>query len=515
MPSFKNVNNINADLLVKPPIPVKVESREQEYKHSIVKQQDTPLSSLIAHVEGSSWTVDYYSQVKAVNEEATPYDDKQSPLNQQYHLIQSLELKLQDSSNSTDEKTQRIITEGSAVIYAGVIPNVGDVIISDVGGIAARLNVSRIEKKVYFQTTVYEIDFNLVSYITTKPEVDKINSYVVKRSVFNRDLLTYGSNPVILEENYNDYTIASDVRQELIDDFLKEFFSNELSTFLVPGYGRLNATYDPYVVEVFKAVVDINDHPLMRRLLTLNVNEIKDAYASSIWPVLLDPSVNRIRNVWRRAGPVSFLKFNINPSMHSFRYSGFKQCISPVEDLQNVDYYQGWAQLPKQGALLAMWRLTSVMTGEYGTAIGRQLEDAIKNQNKVCCHHVIYYHAANPALAPLDSKSYLDTVNLWLRATGHWQSCAVCGGCNTCCSCNGVCDELDDELSYALPASFWQNNVIHDEFNALVHSYLKGDRMNLSNIYKLINSRQTLQPKQRFYRMMILLIILTSALRSN
>lgn len=517
MAGYKNLYEMNANQQTQPK-PSVVQEREGEYKHNIVKTEDYPYNSIISHVEGSSWVVDYYSQMLGANQEPVPYDINQSTVNQQYHLIYNLELKLQNQDMDTDEKTNRIGVTGTAVIYSAIIPNFGDVIIADIGaGMAARMTVKRVTKKTYMKDTVYEIDYEMVEYINTKQKADHLNSFVVKESVFDRDMITYGNSPLLLKSDYDDKLTADDIVTELVDDYLKEFFSNELGSFVVPGYG-MKATYDPFVVEAFREVVQSNEHPLMRRLKVLNVNEIKEAYSFSIWPVLIDPSVNKIQNIWKKAGPVAYNAFHLNPHLNSMRYSGYAQCLSPVEDLENVDYYQGWAQQPKVGSLMSLSRATSILSGTYGTAIGKQLAKELEDQNKVCCHHLVYYHEANPRANPIDSKTWLDTVNLWVRATGHWDSCRICGGCDECCPCDeNAVDEhgcpKDDPYSYVLPTWYWNTKYLDDPYCSLIRRYLRGDHIELKEIFKFVRNRQSLTPKERFYQMMVMLIILKSTLR--
>ena len=68
-----------------PPAPSPIQEREKDYKHNIVRTEEIELGAIISHIEGSSWTVDYYSQMQAINGEPMPYDINQSRLNQQYH----------------------------------------------------------------------------------------------------------------------------------------------------------------------------------------------------------------------------------------------------------------------------------------------------------------------------------------------------------------------------------------------------------------------------------------------
>lgn len=522
MPGYKTPFNLNADLNVKEPVKSVVEERAREYKHSIVTSQEAPIGAILAHIEGSSWVVDYYAQMKASNEEPKEYDSNQSKLNQQYHLIYNLELKSQSQDPETEDVTNRVNMNGTAVVYAGVIPNVGDVIISDIGaGKAGRSTVTRVDKKQYMMKTVYELDYTLVEIIDKEITLTHLDSYVVKKSVFNKDLITFNTDPLIIKEDYDDFLEAQDVEAELIDDFLKEFFSQELSTFAVPGYGKNKVTYDPYVVEAFREVVNVDEHPLMQRLKTVNLNELREVYSFSIWPVLLHPEVNKIRNIWKRAAPVMFNQFHVNPNMASLRYSGFYQCLSPIEDLSNVDYYQGYAQRPKQGGMITSSQITSILAGGFGTAVGEQLAQELKNQNKVCCHHLVHYHEANKQAIGTDSARYLDLVNKWVRATGHWSACSICGGCEVCCdgNCNDANNDdgcvKEDPYAYVIPSSFWEKNVLDDVFSSIIRRYLDGVRIPLNELTRYIRDRESLSPKDRFYRMMVMLIILRSALRSG
>lgn len=496
-----------------------VEHREKEYRHSIVTSQQLESGGIISHVKGSSWVVDYYAQLKGFNEEVKEYDPNQLPLNQQYHRIFNIELKLQSQSPDRESITNRVGVEGTAVVYAGVIPNVGDVIISDIGaGKAGRHTVTSVSKQQYMMRTVYEINYKLIDFVDTKEKVAHLDSFVVKTSVFDRNLLTYNNNPLILEEDYALRLEAQDVEHELIDDYLKEFFSGELNTLLVPGYDNYT-TYDPYAVEALKEVVEMGEHPIMRRLQTLNMNELREVYSFSIWPVLLYPEVNKIQNIWKKATPINHQKFHMNPGMMSFRYSGIYQCMSPVEDIDNIDYYHGFAQMNKEGSYITSNTKLNIMVGTFGTTVGEALLKEVNNSNKACCHHLVHYHEAHPKNVNMNSLHYIDMVHNWVRATGHWDSCSVCGGCDVCCHCNDECDEAtetdDDKYLYVLSSKFWDPAYLDDQFSAIVRSYLNGDRISFKILLDYIKNRRNLDPKTRYYHMLVMLIILRSALRSN
>lgn len=491
---------------------VPVQEREKEYKHNIVRSQETPLESVLAHVKGSSYTVDYYAQILTSNQQPTPYDSEQSTNHQQYHLIYNLELKLQDHSTSTEVETHRLETTATAVVYAGVIPNVGDVIIADKGsGVAGRYGVTKVEKKMYTKDTVYEIDFEFIEYLDNKESIDWLNRYVVRESVFNGELITYGNNAILAKDEYNDYLSAKDKFREVMDDYLKEFFSNEFATLEVPGYGT-SPTYDPFAVEALKAITNIGDHPLLTRLRVLNVNEIKEAFDFSIWNVLLDPSIHKIHNIWKEAGPVSSAKFSVNHAYNSFRYSGFRQCISPVEDLENVDYYRGWNRKSKVGNILSTNYALAFTNERKGTLIGNQVKAEMDELNgETGCLHANHTHSHDPIkmLNPIDAHTHMDTINLWLRATGHHNHHLVCQSC----AAKKECDKEEDDYSYVLPKTFWDDKYLDDDYLAVIRKHVNEKAITLKEVFSLLALRFQWTPQQRFYRMLVLMIILVSVMR--
>jgi hypothetical protein len=147
-----------------PPGQINATITAPEYRHSLIDAKITPLSSLLVHIEGSSWTTDYYSQILGVDEELSPFQPNQPSVYQQYLLVKKYELKLQGSlSISQDPETTAMTVTGNATLYPYLKPNYGDMFIADIGdGRAGMFVVNQPPtKKTILKETCWEISFEL------------------------------------------------------------------------------------------------------------------------------------------------------------------------------------------------------------------------------------------------------------------------------------------------------------------------------------------------------------------
>ena len=122
-------------------------------------------ANLLTHVEGSSYTVDYYSQVLTKDSPLAGPMMNRNAIYQQYTRINNLELKVNNPLTYTqDEVTKSIKGVGSATIYAmTVIPNIGDIFIANIAnGNIGIFRITTSERKSIFKNTVYTIDYYLL-----------------------------------------------------------------------------------------------------------------------------------------------------------------------------------------------------------------------------------------------------------------------------------------------------------------------------------------------------------------
>lgn len=472
MPSIK----INNPTPVVEPTPVTV--TEPIYKHALVSTKQIPYNALITHIQGASYVVDYYTQVLASSQQPQDYNPTQSGINQQYNCIEDMEMKLQSYDVSADDQTGEITVTGTAVVYPPLKPNKGDPFIADIGnGVVGQFTVTRVSQKYYFKTTTYEIDFILARIFDEQALIDALNHKVVETYKFVKDFLTYGQNPLLVREEFLALEDAQRTLTESIDDYVKEFLSRELSSFIVPDAPK--ATYDPFATKAFLTVVNGDDHPLIARVKELNVDELKEYYAFSVWNCLINPSTNRIQNVWRKAKPASIAEFNLYPRLGSLRYSGYQWCIKPIDDLANVDFYNGDAKRSQVGILDSL--------------LGDNLYAGVKPINIACqlCTCNNHYHSHNE---PVRSDC------------NHTIPCT--------CACHNPAPTTAPDYSYVLSDLFFDTTPgVKDEFEAIILAHLDLQAVDVGRIATLLKARRSWDRRTRYYRGLALIIVLIAALR--
>ena len=174
------------------------------YKGVTVDSRYTPLSSLITHVEGSSWVVKYFSQVLDIDSEVSPQQLTKEAVYQQYTAINQLEMRVNNElSYSQDDASKAATVTGSATLYPCVIPNTGDMFLADIGdGREGIFTVTRTERKSLLKETCYQIEYVLVAYSTDTERMRDLEQKTIKTLQFVKEFLLFGQNPVVVDSEY-------------------------------------------------------------------------------------------------------------------------------------------------------------------------------------------------------------------------------------------------------------------------------------------------------------------------
>lgn len=498
MPSFKYPSAPT------PAIENKVAISDKEYSHSIIDTKVQPLNSLVTRIAGSTRVVDYYSQILSSSEEPQTYSVNLAPHLQQYRLIEDFEIKQQDFDYSFGDETNEAMGSGNALIYPPLIPNFGDVFISDIGdGHVGLFNVTNVEKKAIFKEACYEINFSLLRILHTGDEVAVLNQKVVETYHFVRDFILYGQNPILVKEDYLLLNDSKQILDEAIEDYLTEFYSRELTTLVAPGYST--PTYDPFVVKAFMDVVEATEHPRASKIKMKNTDELKEFWENSIWIALINPSRNQHTSFWGRANAVPVTAFNMHPRVNSIRFSGFNLCVRPLDKLENVDTYYQLNTGPQSG--FYGWFNTYV---QPVTASGSVSAQGVSKGKACWCKVQDWYHAHHDKLHPWDPSNHLAHLSQF-QHTCHDPECP--------CVCHSTDDGTNtnptDTTSYIFSPSFWDKDISStDAFEQVVKQHLAMKTIDAAILNKLLQERRQWTPQERFYKMLVLIIILIAAIRS-
>lgn len=257
---------------------------------SIVHVPRVEIAQALQYVEGTSWSVDYYSQILTADTEVLGFQAATAGISRQYTLVRSLEIKLQGSmSASQDQQTNNMTYSGVAIIYAGVIPNKGDCFVANMeNGSSYLFKVTSSDKKQVFKEAVYEINFEVQS--DQEAQLEILNSQVARTLHFMKEYLAFGKNPVLQNNQYQSSINAQHAWREMLNEYMNMFFSEEKQTLIVPGK---NIIYDPYVVRFIRDHFDTHHHPTLSKLRALNVDEMTSRSSDGLYAAITkrDPAI--------------------------------------------------------------------------------------------------------------------------------------------------------------------------------------------------------------------------------
>lgn len=312
------------------PQPVRVQRiSAPEFKGVAVDTRWVNRADLLTHVEGSSWIVDYYSQVLDTDSQLSGQQLSVDAPYQQYKKITKMEMKVQQSlvTSQTDE-TKGMVMEGSALLYPFMIPNEGDMFIADIGeGMRGVFRVTFTQKKSIFKNACYEITYTLDTDQTDKS--DDLARKTVETVFFHKDFMTMGKDPLLIRATHDVLLRTQDVYDTLCQQYFKRFFSDEYKTMLLPLQSF--STYDHFLVDFLLDCFGTEDSQEIRFVRRLAMGGDPAMEAHSLWTALKHRNPTYLKTAFQRAGAVSTRVFAANPLINSIKYTGIGKAVYPLD----------------------------------------------------------------------------------------------------------------------------------------------------------------------------------------
>lgn len=302
----------------------------KESKSIVVDTKYTPLASLITFVAGSSWIVDYYSQVINADNDLRGQDPEQSSIYQQYTCIRGMELKVTNPLNQNqNNEDKRTTVQGSATVYPFIIPNEGDMFAADVGdGREGIFRVRTTEKKSFLEQPTYVIEYDLVYFSSQEPaRKTDLDAKSVRILFFDKDFMNYGQNPLLIEEDFNAVKTLTKLYSEIINNYFNWFYNNEFKTLIVPG--QAVATYDHYLVQAVLAVLSSRDDERLKFIRQINVDGDEYLKQPQFFKALINRDFSLIELGNQTMGLVNTKLFARDPMLEGIAYGGLKYIVYP------------------------------------------------------------------------------------------------------------------------------------------------------------------------------------------
>lgn len=311
------------------------------YEHTVVDNRLRADTSVITYIAGYQWTVYYYSQLIGRDEGLSVFSPNQLPVYQSYHLIKDFEIRLQSElSPNFDEKDGSMTMSGAATLYPSVIPNNGDCFIADIGdGQAGLFTVTHAVQKTYFKQTTYEIQFELIRYMTKSID-DELASRVNKTSYFVKNRYLYGQDAIVISEDYNRINDLREANSLLISQWLQAFYSPEYSTLRVPVSPAV--VYDPYVMRAVTTILEQREHLILQQMRIYACNEKYIDSNIDLYKLLLSREKQMLPHIFKKAKWSTAKEGNWDPVLADFRYSRMSHLVEPLSLIENGDYEEAF-----------------------------------------------------------------------------------------------------------------------------------------------------------------------------
>lgn len=317
-----------------PEDPVKIET--PAYRGITVDTEYVPSSALLAFIEGSRWTVEYYSQVlDAHNEPQQQILDRDAPW-QQYRHLKGMELKVaQDLSYDEDPTTRVMTVSGSGYTFPFLVPNQGDMFIADIGdGKAGVFTVTSVRRSTIRKDSIYEISYTMVGDYTPERAAD-FERKTIETLVFSRKSLYQGCGPYLSTKEAADNATYQETLERLIQLYMGDFYSQEYSVLLVPDQGR--PTYDHFISQFIVNLLGSQGDKRLRKIRTLNVSVDNVMRQPSIWDAVLTQDPTLVETGTRHTRVYYTHLFKGRPELKSLGYTGIAYLIYPLDNPTDVD----------------------------------------------------------------------------------------------------------------------------------------------------------------------------------
>lgn len=255
---------------------------QEEMKTSTLFHSEQPLETIVKQIRGMSWSVNYFLQLKNINEELRLPDKELPPTVQKYNRIDNLVLHVQ---SPIDQGKPNEIS-GEAIVNAGFVPLTHDVFLATLlGGREAIFYITNVETRSYNLHKAYYVSYKLWTFIDTSPDLyNDLLTKVMKNYVYDKEhLLDYGA-ATILQTDYKDKLNLKYAVQDIIDFYMDKFVTKEKWLHAIPTHTSLYV--DTMLTEMLFKVVNRDDHEKLTKLNALE-NDIGKNIGVTIWDAIL------------------------------------------------------------------------------------------------------------------------------------------------------------------------------------------------------------------------------------
>jgi hypothetical protein len=303
---------------------------DPHYKSTVVDSEYQPSSLLLIHVDGSPWTVNFYSQLRGSSETPDGQQPNQNGVYNQYLLIKDMELRVTSALAYTQDENNEDIVVGTSSLYPTIIANEGDMFVADIGdGREGIFRVNQAVKQSFFKDACFEITYQFVGITSSEPELlEDLNEKVVKTDHFVKKHTNQGVASRLVASEIVSLETMKRYLEELPSHYIALFYSNQYRTFLMPG--KPLPTYDHYVVDMMLKMFSVADNPLLAEVRLFNVDSF-NIKNKNIYEMLIEMNFGLLPILTNKMWLVGAKNFHSWPHYGTIYHSGVDTVVYPKD----------------------------------------------------------------------------------------------------------------------------------------------------------------------------------------
>lgn len=215
--------------------------------------------TLLSYTEGIPTIVEYFKKREGyVNRQTidTSFSGERSSVQFSLDRIKNFEIRLKEQIDvNVDPEATEVTINGTAIIYPGFKPNVGDIFYMKlIDNRIGAFIVNTTQPLSISHGTHYQIEFHFDCFIN-QDYIDKINASVSNTYYFDKQKYFSDEAALLSSESYNQFETLARHRKGFISLIMNSFYDNKERTIITDGN-----IFDTYFIEYLKNKIGMNDH---------------------------------------------------------------------------------------------------------------------------------------------------------------------------------------------------------------------------------------------------------------
>lgn len=280
----------------------------------VADNKDMPLAGMRAYVDGKPWTIEtYFRQLVASDNDLREIDPDQSVAYQQYEAINNLMLRVETDLSTGYNNTNHITSVTGSAMISYLNPNSLDYFVAEAGirekGI---FKITNIERRTFNVNSVYRIEYELVGYVSQRPEIyEALKARVVRELFYSHERLSEGLPPILTSKVHHQTVDLSKSYLEMAQYHSERFFNYTNLALVIPGQDL--AFYDPWLVDFITRTVSYEHGRNYADMKKFAIDQDRYLSQPNIFSILTEGGLNKFSYMHKKIKLVARNRFNTTP----------------------------------------------------------------------------------------------------------------------------------------------------------------------------------------------------------